>query len=160
MYYAALGFDVVTYKTVRSGFRPCYELPNLQPVDCGALDGGDAQLAAADEFRGSWAVSFGMPSQTPEAWSLDIADTRRRLPAHKLLNVSVVGTMQPGWTVERLAEDYAHCAREAAAAGADSIEFNLSCPNVATCDGQLYQHPRDAALVAWRMRAKPPAACR
>src|SRR5262245_59270420 len=37
LYYASLGFDVLTYKTVRSGPRPCYPLPNLQPVHCGPL---------------------------------------------------------------------------------------------------------------------------
>ena len=152
LYYAALGFDVVTYKTVRSDFRACYPLPNLQPVECGSLDGGEANLAASNDFYGSWAVSFGMPSQAPEVWRADIAETRRRLPSHKLLNVSVVGTMQSGWSIEQLADDYAMCAGAAAESGADSLEFNLSCPNVNTCDGQLYQKPSDASLVAERVR--------
>ena len=30
--YAHAGFDVLTYKTVRSRARECYPLPNLQPV--------------------------------------------------------------------------------------------------------------------------------
>jgi dihydroorotate dehydrogenase len=93
-----------------------------------------------------------MPSQAPEVWRPDIAETRRLLPPHKLLNVSVVGTIQPGWSVDQLADDYALCAREAADSGADSIEFNLSCPNVTTCDGQLYQDAPAAALVAERVR--------
>ena len=152
LYYALLGFDVVTYKTVRSGPRACYPLPNLLPVRCGALQGGEANLPAAAEFQGSWAVSFGMPSQEPATWQADVAETRRRLPPNKLLNVSVVGTTQPGWSIEQLADDYAACAGQAAEAGADTVEINLSCPNVATCDGQLYHHPRDSALVAGRVR--------
>ena len=32
LYYAALGFDILTYKTIRSRARDCYPLPNLQPV--------------------------------------------------------------------------------------------------------------------------------
>lgn len=152
LYYAALGFDVVTYKTVRSTSRESYALPNLQPVHCGPLVGGETNVTAADVMDGSWAVSFGMPSQAIETWRADIAATRRSLPAHKLLNVSVVGTMRPGWSLEQLADDYAACAHEAAQAGADSIEFNLSCPNVNTCDGQLYQRPSDAAVVAQRVR--------
>ena len=32
LYYAALGFDILTYKTVRSRERASYGLPNLQPV--------------------------------------------------------------------------------------------------------------------------------
>lgn len=152
LYYAGLGFDVVTYKTVRSGLRPCYPLPNLQPVRAEALDGDAENLPATREFQGNWAVSFGMPSQTPDVWRADIAETRRLLPRHKLLNVSVVGTVQPGWSIERLADDYATCAHDAAQHGADSIEINLSCPNVSTCDGQLYQQPEDAAIVAQRVR--------
>jgi dihydroorotate dehydrogenase len=152
LYYASLGFDVVTYKTVRSGSRAAYSMPNLQPVECGSLAGGEANLLATDDFDGNWAVSFGMPSKTPEAWMPDIAETRRRLPANKLLSVSVVGTMRTGWSLDKLADDYAICAREAANHGADAIEINLSCPNVNTCDGHLYHNPQDAALVASRVR--------
>ena len=32
LYYAGLGFSVLTYKTVRSAFRASYERPNLIPV--------------------------------------------------------------------------------------------------------------------------------
>src|SRR6188474_1794120 len=35
LYYASLGFDVLTYKTVRSRERASYALPNLQPVQGG-----------------------------------------------------------------------------------------------------------------------------
>ena len=152
LYYAALGFDVLTYKTVRSCFRASYPMPNLLPVDCGPLTGHETNLAAAFKPIGSWAVSFGMPSQSPELWQADIAETRRALPPQKILNVSVVGTMRPGWSIEQLADDYSACARKAVQAGADSIEFNLSCPNVSTRDGQLYHHPGDSSIVAERVR--------
>ena len=60
LYYASLGFDVLTYKTVRSVERECYPLPNLQPVNTGQLRGGERDLPAIDDMRGSWAVAFGM----------------------------------------------------------------------------------------------------
>jgi dihydroorotate dehydrogenase len=151
LYYASLGFDVVTYKTVRSVERACYPLPNLQPVACGSLHGGESDLPAIDEMQGSWAVSFGMPSQAPSVWRADLEKTRGLLPAHQLLSVSVVGTIQEGWTIDELAADYALCARWAVESGADCVETNFSCPNVASCDGQLYQHPHDAATVAQRV---------
>lgn len=153
LYYASLGFDVLTYKTVRSGPRECYPLPNLQPVTCGQVQGTEQELPAQATMDGSWAVSFGMPSQAPDAWRRDIEWTRNHLPSGKLLSVSVVGTIQPDWTLEDLADDYAQCARWAVESGADSIETNFSCPNVSTCDGQLYQQPEAAALVAQRVRA-------
>jgi dihydroorotate dehydrogenase len=70
-----------------------------------------------------------------------------------VLVVSVVATEQPGWTIDDLAEDYAQCAKWAVESGADAVETNFSCPNVCTSDGQLYQHPREAARCAERVRA-------
>ncbi len=153
LYYASLGFDVVTYKTVRSRERACYELPNLQPVACGALQGNETDVPAIDEMRGSWAVAFGMPSQPPDVWRRDVAATRDALEKRKILSVSVVGTMQDGWSIEELGADYAQCAQWAVQSGADAVEINFSCPNVATCDGQLYQDSQDAATVAAMVRA-------
>jgi dihydroorotate dehydrogenase len=104
-------------------------------------------------MQGSWAVSFGMPSQAPEVWREDLVQLRADLEPRQLLSVSVVGTMQPNWSLGDLAQDYATCGLLAQGGGANLIEANFSCPNVATCDGQLYQQPRDAAVVAQRMRS-------
>ncbi len=153
LYYASLGFDVLTYKTVRSAARGCYPPPNLLPVDCGELHGGEFRVAPSTEMRGSWAVSFGMPSSDPEIWRRDVEWTRTQLPAGKCLSVSVVGTIQPNWTLEQLADDYAKCAKWAVESGADVVETNFSCPNVNTCDGQLYQDPDGSRLVAQAVRA-------
>ncbi|MCG8652222.1 MAG: hypothetical protein MI861_20450 [Pirellulales bacterium] len=152
LYYASLGFDVLTYKTVRSRARQCYELPNLVHVPDQRRLGGDSDVVASGHSTGSWAVSFGMPSAPPDHWRADIESTRRQLAGDQLLNVSVVGTVQPHWTVEDLAADYAQCARWAVEAGADTVEANLSCPNVDTCDGQLYQQPPQAGMVAEAIR--------
>lgn len=148
LYYAGLGFDVLTYKTVRSGPRVCYPLPNLQPVSCERLSGGETRVTPIDQMLGSWAVSFGMPSSDPKIWRRDIESTRRELPDGKILCVSVVGTVQQGWGLDELAKDYALCASWAAESGADCIEMNFSCPNVATCDGQLYQDASQSRRVA------------
>ncbi len=159
LYYASLGFDVVTYKTVRSGRRDCYALPNLVPVTCGDLKGSETRLSEASTMSGSWAVSFGMPSTDPDVWRRDIEATRKRLPDGKILSVSVVGTVQDGWSIDDLAADYANCAKWAIESGADCIETNFSCPNVSTCDGQLYQNVANALIVTQRVRqtigAKP-----
>jgi len=159
LYYAALGFDVLTYKTVRSRPRACYSMPNLQPVATSAVRGGDGALRAATEMHGSWAVSFGMPSKPPDLWGADIEATRRTLPKSKILSVSVVATPEADWTLNDVADDFARCAQWAVASGADCIEANFSCPNVASADGQLYHQPEAAGLVAARLRqvtgAKP-----
>jgi dihydroorotate dehydrogenase (NAD+) catalytic subunit len=152
LYYAALGFDVLTYKTVRSTPRDCYPLPNLQPVLTSPLSSAATNLFTQPTMTGNWAVSFGMPSMRPDVWRTDIEWTRERLPSEKLLCVSVVGTMQPDWTIAELAADFARCASWAVAAGADVIEANFSCPNVSSSDGQLYQHADTAAVVARAIR--------
>lgn len=152
LYYASLGFDVLTYKTVRSIRRPCYPLPNLQPVATSQLTGGETRLPASAQMLGSWAVSFGMPSMPPDVWRADIQRTRAELPAGKLLSVSVVGSAGPGWTIDELADDYARCARWAVQSGADCVETNFSCPNVSTRDGQLYCEHESARVVASRVR--------
>ncbi len=153
LHYAALGFDVLTYKTVRSSARECYPQPNLVPVAIDEIDGHERSIAASVDMKGSWAVSFGMPSTMPDVWRRDVEWTREQLPSGKLLSVSVVGTVQPGWTIEQLADDYALCARWAIQSGADCVETNFSCPNVSTCDGQLYQQPEAAAVVTERVRS-------
>ncbi len=152
LYYAGLGFDVLTYKTVRSVERACYPMPNLQPVQCGDLAGGEDVLPVSEAMHGSWAVSFGMPSKVPATWMADVEETKNFLPAGKVLSVSVVGSDQEGWTIEQLADDYARCARWAVESGADVVETNFSCPNVSTCDGQLYQQPQQACIVAEKVR--------
>lgn len=152
LYYAARGFDVLTYKTVRGVARECYPLPNLVPVDADRMHGSEDWVPEAREMTGSWAVSFGMPSMAPDVWRADVEWTKGKLPKDKVLSVSVVGTVQPDWTIDDLAADYAQCAKWAIDAGADCVETNFSCPNVSTCDGQLYQQPESAALVAARVR--------
>jgi dihydroorotate dehydrogenase len=116
------------------------------------LSGDESELAASEQSKGSWAVSFGMPSMQPDVWRADIEMTRKHLPPAKLLSVSVVGTVQPDWSIDDLADDYAACARWAVDSGADCIETNFSCPNVATCDGQLFQQVDDAGVVVERVR--------
>ncbi|MBL8828718.1 MAG: hypothetical protein JNM18_17195 [Planctomycetaceae bacterium] len=153
LYYAGLGFDVLTYKTVRTRARDCYPLPNVLPVAVEQVSGSEPHVPRASAMNGTWAVSFGMPSMPPEVWKADVRQTRELLAKDKLLSVSVVATEQPGWTITELADDYALAARWAVESGADCVEANFSCPNVCSSDGQLYQHPGDAARCAEAIRA-------
>lgn len=151
-YYAALGFDILTYKTVRSQARECYPLPNLVPVSVPALERPGVTIDAADRLTDTWAVSYGMPSMPPDVWRRDVEKARRGLRADQVLVVSVVGTLSDGMDLDGLADDYAVCAAWAVDSGADAVEANLSCPNVATPDGQLFQQAEDAGIVAEAIR--------
>ncbi|APZ93570.1 hypothetical protein [Fuerstiella marisgermanici] len=157
LHYANLGFDVLVYKTVRSAARECYDLPNLVPVATKQLTAPGELLPQSSDMLGSWAVSFGMPSQLPDVWRRDVEETRGRLASEKLLVVSVVGTQNetitdPDASLNQLADDFAQCAKWALESGADGVEANFSCPNVSTADGQLFQQPTAAAFVAQRIR--------
>lgn len=157
LYYAALGFDTLTYKTVRSRYRASYDLPNLLPVEPGELrDEGRTLRASHASAYDSWAISFGMPSRAPEDWRVDVERARHGLAKNQALIVSVVASPEPGWTIDDVAADFARCARWAADAGAHIVEANLSCPNVCTQEADLYLSPVAAEAVATAVRAAVP----
>ena len=146
--YAAMGFEVVTYKTVRTCERACLPHPNLVPVSNRQIACLGKPISTDTVMRQSWAVSFGMPSRSPRDWQADIAWTRQELPSNFRLAVSVVGTTEKNAPLLELANDYARAAAWAASAGADIIEINLSCPNVCSADGQLFQSATKSRQVA------------
>ena len=158
LHYARLGFDVLTYKTVRSIDRRCYDPPNLLPVSAGQLSGENDVATAADsaERTRSWAISFGMPSREPSVWRADVERARNGLAAGQVLAVSVVASPGPDSTLESIAQDFAQCAYWAQEAGAQVIEANLSCPNVCTSEGQLYTSPEASRLVSQAIRQAVP----
>lgn len=152
LYYASLGYSVLTYKTVRSVARESYPLPNLLPVQVASLSRPGEVIASSDRMLGSWAISFGMPSKSPDVWRADIERTRSKMPRNTVLSVSVVGTEREGASLDDLAADYALGARWAVESGAQVIEANFSCPNVCSTDGQLDRDPQAARLVAAAIR--------
>jgi dihydroorotate dehydrogenase (NAD+) catalytic subunit len=158
LYYAALGFDVLTYKTVRSSARASHPMPNLLPVSSAPLTTGAATVVAdpARPDPDSWAISFGMPSKDPVVWQQDVEAARKGLPPDKVLVVSVAASPDETWTLDRIAGDFARCARHARDAGAHAIEANLSCPNVRSREGSLYQSPEASGAIAAAIRLSVP----
>lgn len=162
--HARLGFDILTYKTVRSAARPCYSLPNWVFLDAPrplAPEDGDVPLVARLEPNApletlTSSVCFGMPSAEPDVWRPDVERARRALGEGQMLIVSVVGTPGDPPDLDALADDYALCARWAAGAGAHAVEANLSCPNVCTAEGAIFQNPDTSRAIAERIRAALP----
>ncbi|MCS7023441.1 MAG: hypothetical protein NZV14_01470 [Bryobacteraceae bacterium] len=155
-YYAALGFDVLVYKTVRSRFRPSYDPPNLLPLRHLELDGEgrEMQVAAEGEPFQSWAISFGMPSRDPSEWRADVERARKALKSGQLLVVSVVASPSEGWTIADVARDFATCAQWAEESGAHVVEANLSCPNVCTQEADLYLSWEASAVICAAIRSR------
>lgn len=144
--YAALGFDLLVYKTVRTVATPSHPNPNCLFLDCKQqlkeADFSRRLMTAAalplDSEKISITNSFGMPSRGPDVWQADVETARKGLRDGQLLIVSVVGT--PG-RQEDLAADYVEGAKMAVEAGAPVIEINLSCPNVVSREGSLFTDP-------------------
>lgn len=162
--YARLGFDILTYKTVRTRPRPAYPLPNWVFLDCKSqLQPGYTQPLTAypmpnrslDQLTS--AICFGMPSASPEIWRKDVTVAKASLKPGQVLIVSVVGTPGDPPDIKALAADYALCAKWAVEAGADIVEANLSCPNVSTMEGQIYQNREATFLIAQGIRGTIPA---
>lgn len=76
--------------------------------------------------------SFGVPSRGPRVWVDDMKQALKGVGTGQLLIMSVVGTIKPGFSESDYYDDFATAAREAVEAGAQVIEVNLSCPNVAS----------------------------
>ena len=150
--YAQRGFDILTYKTVRSSHRDCYPLPNWVFVterDDGRYESIDPGAAlSGDPSSISSSVCFGIPSMAPEVWRGDIAVAKSKLAPGQLLIVSVVATPEEHWGVDELAADFVQCAKWATEAGADIIEANLSCPNVCSAEGSIYLDPPTSRNIA------------
>jgi dihydroorotate dehydrogenase len=148
--YSALGFDLLVYKTVRTVATPSHPNPNciflkrkelITEQDFGTpLTATTKPPASIDEI--SITNSFGMPSRDPTIWQEDIQKAKRGIRSGQVLIVSVVGTPEEASCGSlSLADDYAKGARLAVSAGADIIEINLSCPNVATGEGSIFTDP-------------------
>ena len=63
--------------------------------------------------------------------------------------VSIVGTPRAG---EDFVEDFALCARVALDGGAKIIEADFSCPNVSTCEGDLFANPEMVYEISSRIK--------
>ena len=150
--YARVGFDVLTYATVRSHFVPALGLPNLRPVE-------NTEQAAVATRRSSLngnvtlAVSLGTPSMEPDVWRKDIRRSRERIGKGQVLVVSVLGTTPLGGDREGLVGDYAQCARWAAEAGADVVEVHLAWPDPFADQSQaIYENLPLASQILHRVR--------
>lgn len=153
--YADRGFDLLTYKTVRSAAWPCHPMPNWVWVGDRVEASGAVvvtQTIPEDLTRLSSAVCFGMPSMDPDHWRSDIRCTVSTLRPGQILIVSVVGTPRDSGSLDALAEDFARCAEWVVEAGAPVIEANLSCPNVCSAEGTLYLDGNATRHVVQRIR--------
>lgn len=135
-----LGFDVTVYKTQRTvPFQP-NKFPHVLSLD---VDGDLTLEKAAKPIVGTKNFpensksltitnSFGNPSKGPDFWVDDLKKAVANTGKGQLLIMSVVGTIQEGFTPSDYYDDFVKAATLAKGAGVKAIELNLSCPNVAS----------------------------
>jgi dihydroorotate dehydrogenase len=130
-----LGFDIVTYKTIRSFAYAGNPMPNIVFVEP-STDVARRREAAPDSIEElSITNSFGMPSRSLDYLLHDIAKANASLREGQVMIVSVVGSPDQK---EGFLEDFVTTARFAKSAGAKIIEANFSCPNAGKHEGCLY----------------------
>lgn len=143
---AECGFDIITYKTIRSGYMPI-KSPNVYRV---ALHeqltreqiGSRVHIIDHEPAPDDRALTnlYGIGSLSPQETIADLKKAHALLPQGKALIVSIYGS---GNTVQEQIDDFVRTARIAYDGGASIIELNLSCPNLAT-GAPIY---KDADLV-------------
>lgn len=131
MFAAHAGYDVLTYKTIRSAASPInssYMYRVACPDQLTKADIGKTLPVAthkADEL--AITNSFGINCMDRENTVLDIAKARAVLSEGQVLIVSIYGS---GDTQKKQVDDFVVVARIAGEGGAQIIEANISCPNI------------------------------
>lgn len=140
-YFARHGFNVLTFKTVRSREAAPNPFPNwvfLEDHDAPLPLGVDPEQVVVHGSSSTYlrhlrafsmANSFGVPSFPPDVWMPEVRAAVDGLADGQLLIVSVMGSNAPGDPPGALRDDFVRVARMAHEAGAPAIELNLSCPN-------------------------------
>jgi dihydroorotate dehydrogenase len=148
--YARLGFDILTYKTVRAQVRRAHAPPNWIFVDETSLALDQIErpcctIAGAPTSPGlaTAAGSIGTPSSDPSFWRTDIPRSRAQLGPGQVLIVSVMGTAEEAASEDAVVAEFEELGATVRDAGAQIVEANLSCPNVREREAEAY---RDSAL--------------
>ncbi|NGX42345.1 MAG: NAD-dependent dihydropyrimidine dehydrogenase subunit PreA [Chlamydiae bacterium] len=144
---ANLGFDILTYKTIRSHAHSSHPLPNVVPITTQGplLPGHLPEYVMQNAHPKNLSLenlgitnSFGNPSFPPEYLQKDIPLANSTLREGQVMIVSIFGTSHNGVDI---VDDFADTALFAKECGAQIIEANYSCPNVADDEGSLYSSP-------------------
>lgn len=152
--YARLGFDILTYKTVRSVERACHPAPNcvylpsidMKPEDIGTMIHPCNEMAPLNQV--TITNSFGMPSKPPGIWQADLALAVQNIGRNQMMIASVVGTAD---NAQDWVRDIAYAAAMAKETGVQAVELDISCPNVnknKAGAGSVYLDPEFSAAVS------------
>jgi dihydroorotate dehydrogenase len=131
------GFDLVTYKTVRSQEHPSHPWPNVLSVKIEGdltLEKAKGKLVASTDYQEPISItnSFGVPSRAKEFWQKDLQDAIKYARDGQVVIGSFQGTKMEGQTGLEYVNDYRVTAKMLLETGVKIMEVNLSCPNEGT----------------------------
>ncbi|OGH59498.1 MAG: hypothetical protein A2725_01600 [Candidatus Magasanikbacteria bacterium RIFCSPHIGHO2_01_FULL_33_34] len=128
------GFDLVVYKTVRTGIFPCHPHPNIMAIHIDKITPEimAGKITADTNYTEPLTItnSFGVPSKDPDEWQIDIKKAISYAKTGQMLIAGFMGTVKENQTQEEFIKDYALAARLTKETGAKVLEANLSCPNI------------------------------
>jgi len=160
--YSQLGFDILTYKTVRSRSYKAHPFPNCLFLDIKRqieeedlsrpLYAFDMPHSPKDREELTITNSFGVPSLDPDRWQPDVNSAKSYLDDGQVLMLSVMGTPEDNSNWHSIVKDYVTCAKLAEETNADIIELNLSCPNVVQKEGSIYMDPNLSQLICKKIK--------
>ncbi len=145
------GFDIATYKTVRTKAHPCHPWPNVLSVDIPGdltLEMASGRLVANHNYHEPLSItnSFGVPSQDPEFWQEDLARVVKNTRPGQIVVGGFQGTKTVDGDVESYIDDFRLAARLLKETGVKVIEVNLSCPNEGTAHLLCFDIDRSAVV--------------
>ena len=131
------GFDIATYKTVRTRKYPCHPWPNVLSVDIPGdltLEMASGQLVADTNYHEPLSItnSFGVPSYDPDFWQKDLARVVQNTRKGQIVVGGFQGTKEGDGDVAAYINDYRKAAKLLLETGVKVLEVNLSCPNEGT----------------------------
>jgi len=146
------GFDIPTYKTVRSNAYPSNPWPNVLSVQVKeslTLDMAADGILANHIYSEPIAVtnSFGVPSFDPDVWQPDLADCVTYAKKGQFVIGSFQGTTNATGDVKAYIKDFAKTAKLVKETRVSVIEVNLSCPNEGTAHLLCYDIQRTKEVV-------------
>lgn len=149
-FFGRLGYDILTYKTVRDRRWQGHGMPNVVHVD-GDFERG---FVTKEDATGSITNSLGMPTPDPDTWKREA----RRVAEGKgkrFFIMSVTATAGRETTKEDVLSQFSELSSEAKRIGADAVELNLSCPNVLPGEGgETFTDPKLSGEVVESVRGE------
>lgn len=126
------GFDIATFKAVRTEAHPINPYPHVRPLKLsGDLHPGTEPVEVADSYKEPLAVanSLGVPSLAPNEWQPDMRKALQTPKKGQAVLVTLQGTARTE-DPEDFVQDHVKGVDLIKQTGARIIELNLSCPNV------------------------------